>query len=264
MKTGCLCLMAFLIVYVAADAQVVKRKGVEPVVINKKDKKQQALYSLEQLQGKWQEAKRMETGGKTGLAFTDSLQLVFNGKKVEVKDATSMKMGLKGEAQIESPNTLLVAADVFSILHLDKEKLILDDGEFVHELIKKEQFYSETVGKIIIEREIIIEPVDVDLKLLTGKWLVYRRQAEAGIRNEEQALIKSLDIKEILSDSKASGDIVFFTNDITITMPCTFIFSAGNMTIDTEKYTWTFYTYKADGNEFVFGEQGKFLYYTKH
>lgn len=246
----------------AAEAQKVKRKGVEPVQVSKQ--KGPGKYTLEQLQGRWQEVRRTATGTKPLIDFTDTLLLRIDGKKAEVKDATSMQIGLKGEAQLEDPNTLTVAADVFSIISLDTSKLVLDDGEFTRELRKKSQYYYETLGRAVVEPEKFEEPVMVDIRKNFGRWTIYRRQAEAGMRNDEQALLKSFDIKEVISDIKGIGEVAFYTSDITETMPCTFLFSQGSMTIETEKHVWVFTTYKGDGTEIVFGEKGRFLYYAKH
>lgn len=259
-----LILLTCLLLFPDAWAQRVKRKGVEPMDVGRKKSAKQSNYQLDQLQGRWQEIRRSPQDNSSALAFTDSLLIRIDGKKGEVRDATSMRIGLIGEAQLEPDNMLSIAADIFEIKYLDKEKLILDDGEFLRVLQKKEIFYHETVGKTPVQAEAIGEPVAINIEQLMGKWLIYRRQAEAGIRDEARMLIKSFEIKEIISGNKASGEIAFFSNDITETATCTFIFSNGNMTLETDKHNWVFMTYKADGQEFIFGEKGRFMYYAKH
>lgn len=246
----------------AQKVQKVKRKGTEPLPVKKPSKV--PLYTIEQIQGRWQEIRRVPTGTSSQVDFNDTLQIRITGKKAEVKDATSMQIGMKGEASIEESNILTVAADVFTILSLDNQSLSLDDGEFTRVMVKKDKYYAETLGKDVIEQETIQDPINIDLRLNAGRWLVYRRQAEAGTRSEELALLKSFEINDLLSDSKGSGTVVFYNSDKTETLPCTFIFSDGSLTMDTEKHVWVFYTYKGDGKEMIFGEKGKFLYYAKH
>ena len=256
------CLVSLTLTAGAQKVQKVKRKGVDPIPVRNPSKAPQ--FSLEQMQGRWQEIKRIPANGQDGISFNDTLQIRIEGKKAEVKDATSMQIGMKGEAQIEEGNTLTVAADVFTILSVDSNSLRLNDGEFTRVLVKKEKYYTETVGKQTIEQEKYEEAISIDLRTNAGRWIIYRRQAEAGIRSDELALLKSFEINDFLSDNKGSGTVVFYNSDKTETLPCTFIFSDGSLTMDTEKHVWVFTTYKGDGKELVFGEKGKFLYYAKH
>ena len=61
----------------------------------------------------------------------------------------------------------------------------------------------------MVEPEKFEEPVMVDIRKNFGRWTIYRRQAEAGMRNDEQALLKSFDIKEVISDIKGIGEVAF-------------------------------------------------------
>ncbi|HCY88654.1 MAG TPA: hypothetical protein DHV17_00195, partial [Chitinophagaceae bacterium] len=140
-----LILLTCLLLFPDAWAQRVKRKGVEPMDVGRKKSAKQSNYQLDQLKGRWQEIRRSPQDNSSALAFTDSLLIRIDGKKGEVRDATSMRIGLIGEAQLEPDNMLSIAADIFEIKYLDKEKLILDDGEFLRVLQKKEIFYHETV-----------------------------------------------------------------------------------------------------------------------
>jgi len=246
------------------NAQRVIRKGVTENRPAGNNGKPVPKYSISQLNGKWQEVKRVSIDSNLAVSFSDSLLLDFKEDKVEVKDATSMRMTMKGEAQIEAPNTLVAAADVFKIRSLDKRTLIIGDGEFVKELQKKEQFYYETLGKLKVEQDTVSKPVSIDIKNVKGKWIVYARKAIPGATNDQTALIRSLDIGSISEDGIAFGQATFYTKDFTKTLPCQMVTKDGAIKIVTDQYIWNFYTYKADGVEFVFGETGKLVYYAKH
>lgn len=243
-------------------AQKVKRKGVTQ---NQPVKKERVTkYSLSQLSGRWQEIKRIPAGSKEPIGFSDSLLMNFYDDKVELKDATSMRISVTGEAQIEAPNFLSVAGDVYTILSLDKTTLIIDDGEFRRELQKKDQFYYETLGKIKVEKDSVSAPVNIDINNLKGKWLVYSRKAQPGATNQQTALIKSFNIISIAEDGIAYGEIVFYVSDVTKTSQCQLVTKDGVIKIVAGQETWSFFVYKADGKEFVFGETGKLVYYSKH
>lgn len=254
-----ICLLACM--GTTTQAQRVGRRGVRPVTVSNN----KTPHSLNELQGKWQEVARKASNGNEYLPFTDTLQLKFEGSKVEMRDATSMRIGLKGIAEWEDARTLLIAGDEMSVLKLDSLNLVLNDGEWIHEMQRKNVFYSETVGKTSIPQEILQLPVTVtDIKTLRGKWLIYRRDADAGTRNVDQVLIKSIELQEFVSDNKATGEVVFYASDVSEVIPCTFIFNNGDLTILSDKYNWSCYTYKATETEFVFGEQGRLMYYAKH
>ncbi len=223
----------------------------------------ESLYKLDQFQGKWQEVKRTPMNKKDSVAFTDTLLLSFNQDKVEIKDAISMRVSMKGTAQIEAPNFLIAAGDEFRVKYTDKYKIILEDGEFLKELHKKDFFYYETFGKQKVAFDSLNSPVTVDQKNLEGKWTVYRRQALAGSVDEEAVVIKSLEIFPGDTQGSAMGTVVFYKTDVTASSPCKVIFSENSILVITETNTWEFSTYKADGKEFVFGEKGSLLYYAK-
>ena len=105
------------------------------------------------------------------------------------------------------------------------------------------------------------DKIPVDVSLMNGKWLVYRRQAEPGAADQD-ALIKSFSINN--APSANTGEVTFYTSDKTITQPAQFYFQDGTLKIATSGYNWTFNTYKANGKEFVFGWVGQLLYYAKN
>jgi hypothetical protein len=253
--------MTGLLFTATAQKLKVKRKGVIPIEVNKKPPVPD--YTLSQLEGKWQEVKRTAVKAKKELEFTDTLLMKINGNRVELKDATSMNISMKGFAEIEAPNFLIAAGDEYTIVSLDTARLILYDGEIIKELEKKKQYYYETFGKLTVVTETLNTPITVDPKNIEGKWVTYRKQALAGSVDKDAVLIKSLEILPSDRTGSALGQVVFYKSDVSETMPCKIIFGKGNILVITDKYNWDFNTYKADGNEFVFGETGVFLYYSK-
>ncbi len=259
-----LCLLAImtgLLFTATAQKLKAKRKGVTPIEVHKTPPVPD--YTLNQLDGRWQEIKRSGVKAKKEIAFTDTLLMKFTGHKVELKDATSMNISMNGIAEIEAPNFLIVAGDEYTIISLDTSKLIIYDGEIIKEMEKKKQFYYETFGKLAVKTEIMTTPITIDPKNIEGKWVTYRKQALAGSVDKDAVLIKSLEILPSDRTGSALGQVVFYKSDVSETMPCKIIFGKGNILVITDKYNWDFNTYKADGNEFVFGETGVFLYYSK-
>ncbi len=248
-----------------AIAQKPIRKGMPPVNTTKSiTSKNKAYYNIGQLNGKWQEVKRTSIKGGAAIAFSDSLLMQFDSNKVEIKDATSMRMTMKGDAFIDPPYILFAAGDEYIIRALDKTVLLLDDGEYIKELHRKEQFYYETLGKLTVATDTLNGPIKADPKLLEGKWIVYRRQAMAGSVESDAVVIKSLEIFPSNTIGSAQGKVVCYKSDITEAFPCKIVFGESDILVITDSYVWEFQTYKADGNEFIFGELGRLLYYAKH
>ena len=238
-------------------SQRVVRKGVNPVEVKKANPA--AFYNIAQLNGKWQEVLRTNPGSVIAINFSDTLLLNFNKNKVEVRDGVSMNM--KGEASIEPPHTLNAAGDVYTIKSISGNTMLLDDGEFVHRMQKTPRFYYEILGKdsILIER--YETPAIVDLKHLPGKWVVYRRQAVPGKVSDEN-LLKSIQVHPFNAGDIIKGEVVIYNADITLPLPATFYFNNGVMKIVTNRLSWDFNTYKANGKEFIFGDS-QLVYFTK-
>lgn len=244
-----------------SNAQRVVRKGVTEN--QAKQKQSEAKYSLSQLQGKWQEVKRITVASLETISFSDSLLLNFLDEKVEVKDATSMRISMNGDAQIDAPDILSVAGDVYTIRSVSTNKLVIDDGEFTREMQKKDQFYYETLRKIPVEKDSVSVPVTIDINNLKGKWLVYARKAKPGSVTALTPVIKSIEINSISADGIAFGEIVYYTSNISKIISCKLVTKDGVIKIITDKDTWSFNAYKADGKEFIFGETDKLVYYLK-
>lgn len=238
------------------------RKGMLPTQVVRQQST--AYYKVSQLGGKWQEIKRTPLHAKDAIAFTDTLLMQFDSNKVEIKDATSMRMTMRGDAYIDPPYNLIAAGDEYVIKSLDKTRLVLSDGENVKEMEKRERFYFETLGKLTVQVDSINTPIKVDPKNLVGKWIVYRRQAMAGTVDGDAAVIKSIDIFPSNTTGSAMGQVVCYKTDVTESLACKIVFDKENILVITDRYVWEFNTYKADGKEFVFGEVGQLVYYAKH
>lgn len=255
--------LGFLVSGLNSWAQKPIRKGMPPITVTKSTAK--PLYSIEQLQGKWQETERRATSAKEQkLDFTDTLLIRFDSNKVEIKDATSMRMSMKGVAIIDAPNNLTAAGDEFTINAVEKNKLVLNDGDFIRVLAKKDKFYFETVGKLTVETDTLANAISFDPKNLEGKWIVYRRRALAGSVDPNEMIIKSLEISPSQVSGSATGMVVCYKSDITETLPCKINFGTNSITVETDKRNWAFNIYKATTNEFVFGNASTLLYYSKH
>src|SRR6476661_1892849 len=107
-----------LLTGIAGIAQKPIRKGMPPIQVAKPPERA-AYYSVSQLNGKWQEVKRTSIRGKKPVDFSDTLLLQFDSNKVEIKDATSMRMTMRGDAFIEPPYNLIAAGDEYIIRSLD-------------------------------------------------------------------------------------------------------------------------------------------------
>jgi hypothetical protein len=169
-------------------------------------------------------------------------------------------MSQKGNASV-SGTGLQVAGDSYIILSLSKNTLMINDGEYNRLFTRKKTFYHETLGKIIVQKDDISDPVSIDKSKLDGKWHVYRTQAMPGAA-EDSAIIKQISFKETGSDS-VSGEIVFTKAGVTETQPFKATLDKGSLVISTNVFSWNLLTYKANGKEFIFGHQGGLVYFAK-
>jgi len=236
----------------------VKRKGVTPMDVTKNPPANTSMYSLNQFTGKWQEVSRAD-GRNNGVGFKDTLFYTFSDKG-EVFSRDGVNMSLMGEALIDPGNVLVAAADVFTIRSMNKNEVVLDDGEYLHTLVRKNGFWYETLPTTEVVPEKLNTPVSVNASALSGKWKVYRRAAQPG--TTDKVLIRILNVSKISNDNSASGDITFYRSEKLETLPCTITIDGSRMHISTEKNTWNFTVYKADGKDLVFGD-ASLMYYCK-
>ena len=235
----------------------VKRKGVTPINVTK-IQPANSIYSLRQFSGKWQEVSRTDLKKNT-VPFKDTLFYNFSDKG-EVFSRDGVNMSLMGEAAIDPGNVLVAAADVFTIKSMNNDQVILDDGEYIHTLVRKKDFWYETLPTNAVVPETFNSPVSARVSAVAGKWKVYRRAAQPG--TTDKVLIRILNVQYIHNINTASGEIMFYNSEKLETLPCTIKLSGEAMQITTEKNTWNFKVYKADGNDLVFGD-GSLMYYAK-
>lgn len=235
----------------------VKRKGVTPLDVSKVANNN-PTYSLAQFSGKWQEVIRKGIKTNTQVDFKDTLFYIFSGETVQSRDGVNMS--LKGEAAIDEGNVLIAAADVFTIRSMTNNQVVLDDGDYLHTLVRKKVFWYETLPNTAAEEEKFTNPVTVSASALSGKWKVYRRAALPG--TQDKVLIRILNIQNIKDNKNATGEITFYKTEKLETLPCTILLDGERMHIATEKNTWNMNIYKADGRDLVFGD-ASLMYYCK-
>lgn len=236
----------------------VKRKGVSPLDVTKTSAPVKSRYMLEQFTGKWQEVSRTDKTNSS-ISFKDTLFYTFleNGK---VYSRDGVNMSLMGEAAIETGNVLVAAADVFNIISMNNTRVVLDDGDYLHTLVMKKEFWSETLPDNAVTEEKFTNPVSVNVSALSGKWKVYRRAAQPGTL--DKVLIRILNVQNIRNDKSATGEITFYRTEKLETLPCSIMLDGGRIRITSEKNSWNMNVYKADGKDLVFGD-ASLMYYCK-
>ena len=240
-----------------AAAQKVVRKGVRPV--GNKKAMPTTFYNVNQLTGKWQEYSRQSEAASTHINFTDSLMLNFYKRdSVLIKDGISISQ--RGVVAIDGPATLMLAGDQYTILMLNKNTLVINDGEFVRSLIKTKSFYSESLGNLKLTMESFEKPLPIDARKLLGRWDVYRRQANPGL--QDSVLIKSVTFTSVEKNALA-GSIAYYSSSKTETAHFTGYLSGTDLHINAANISWHLSTYKASKDEFVFGRDKVIVYYAK-
>jgi hypothetical protein len=246
------------------SAQRVGRRGVNPVNTTTSKKGQVYNFTLEQLKGRWQEIKRTDPD-KAALPVTDTIYLHFTDPdKVETRDGT--KTIMRGVAFIDDPGNILVAAaDVYTIGAVSpSELLLLDDDGTVHTLVKKEIFWRETLGKNPITDPVLDTPLDPDLSSLEGtSWTVYRRRAKPGATSNESVLIRYIKSIKNNADKTATAELTFYSKDKTEVMPCTITIVKNQVEIKAGDHSWLMFVYKAEKDEFIFGDHKTLIYFAK-
>jgi hypothetical protein len=263
--------ICFIVVFVlateAAVAQKVTRKGMPPIDVSKdktgRGKKKAALYDIGQFNGKWQETYRTDNSNNL-LDFTDTLYLHFpDTGRVTTRNGTTSNM--KGEAAIDGNNTLLAAADVYTIVSLSDSVVVLDNQEgLVHTLKRTSKFHFENYGKAAITQNEFNDPVSVSLQDVLGKWMVYRKLAKPGAINPPVNIITYLKITDSTGENTAKGEVTFYQTDKSIMQPCFIKVTNAGLDITAGEYNWQLFVYKADKKEMVFGDVAVLLYYAKY
>lgn len=249
-----------------ATAQKVTRKGMPPIDVSKnktgRGKKNKSLYNIGQFNGKWQEASRTDDN-KNPVDFTDTVYLHFTdtGRVITRNGNTS---NMRGIAAIEDPNTLLAAADVYSIVSLSDSQAVLDNQEgFIHTLKKVNRFRFEDYGRDSVKQEGFNDPIPVTLQDVMGKWMVYRKDAKPGVINPPVNIIQNLKITDSTDENTANGEVIFYQTDQSTILPCKVKVTNSGLDITAGEYSWLLFVYKANKKELVFGDAGVLLYYSK-
>ncbi len=266
MRTKSLATVLLLFITIgSALAQRVKRKGVTPMDVTKNrqaDAAQKNGFSTEQLLGKWQEVSRTDRSG-AGVPFTDTLYLNFMSPQ-RVMTRQGMAANMTGDAAIDGPNTLLAAADVYSILSITDSILTLDNQEdFIHTLKKTGGFIFENYGKNPVKTELFTDPVPVTLPEVMGRWMVYKKDAKPGVINPPVNIIQYLKITDSTGENMADGEVTFYQTDKSFTLPCSIKVTSAGLDITAGGYNWFLFVYKADKKEMVFGDAAVLLYFSK-
>ena len=240
------------------------RKGMLPISKTVVHTDPAPQYEIRNLNGKWQEIKRI-TARNERKEFADTLMLMLSNGHGILKSSNDMNMVMKGEASVESGNMLSVAGSEFTLLGYSGSYLTLKDEEGMTRSLKRvKRFYGETVGKDSIKLPVYTTPVNAEAALLNGKWDVYRRDAEPGFITNTTTLVRSISFNTI-SGNGGTGEVTTYTgSDNSITSPMKFSVNGSTLTISTDKQDLTVSVYKADGKEFVFGRSGAILSFAKH
>ncbi len=245
----------------------VKRKGVHPIDMSKGNPVPAgtAMYTIGQLNGNWQEFRRVNQSNNRQ-DFTDTLLIAIKNNRGMVKDQISMNMEMMGDASVEPPATLAIAGDTYTIKKADNRMLVLQDDNFIHVMKRVDYFNYQAAGKDSIVQPRYTALNDINLRSLSGKWFVYKRQAVPGYINENTTLIKSVSILNYNEDGSASGEIVTYKGEDNISEPssCTISFTGGKLNINSKTGSVWFSVLKADGNEFIFGDENGVMNYAKH
>jgi hypothetical protein len=245
------------------NAQV-HRQGVTP--INRGTRGGPAKtpdYTLQDLKGKWQEFKRTDYRGND-VGFGDSLLLNFtDSDQVETRTSISNSMSMTGVASIDGDNNLTAAADQYTIKSFGKNEMVLDDNDqYLHQFKKIDKFWYEMLGKLTIKQDRYDSSVQVQLRIILGKWSVYKKQAKPGYVTGDMQLIKYLNLTTKISDSTASGDITYYQGQSSFQLPCTVTLSGSDIKIVCSQGKWNLSIFQADSNNFIFGDDS-LLYFSK-
>jgi hypothetical protein len=143
---------------------------------------------------------------------------------------------------------------------MNNNQVVLDDGQYLHTMVRKNEFWYETLPTNAVVPETYNTPVSVRASALAGKWEVYRRAAQPG--TIDKVLIRILNVEYIHNINTASGEIMFYKSEKLETLPCTIKLNGEAMQITTERNTWNFKVYKADRKDLVFGDDS-LMYYCK-
>ena len=222
-----------------------------------KGKAAQAKFSLDDMQGKWQEARR-EDLGKEAIPFTDTLLLQINGTQSVHSQGNTMTM--RGPAAIDGAYLSLPTGD-YEIKKLSAKELVLFDGETTTTLSKVSHFYKESLGKDSVKTETLATD-NIQAESIIGDWNIYRRSAEAGSIPADHKMLKRMIITET-ADKKLTGRIEYGQENNGYNEEATFTIQGNTLLVVTDKTNLKLLNYKAQNGEFIFADEAGMIYYSK-
>ena len=137
--------------------------------------------------------------------------------------------------------------------------MVLNDGEHVRAFRKTQRFHHETLGRLKANIESHEKPMAINPAKLAGRWDVYRRQANPG--TADSILVKSITFTA--TGAALAGSVSYYSAGTTSTETFTGSISGTTLLVHTANKHWTWDTFKADGEEFVFGKDKEIIYYAK-
>lgn len=256
-KITWLCVLSvFLGTY--ANAQRVKRKGVDPIPLKQPPPKTTSL-NVSLFTGKWQETRRMDSKGKT-VSFSDTLYVHFlQQDSVSVRLGRSMTM--KGLTQLEG-NIISLAGDDYQVLKQTASQLTLDDGDYLRVLEKTNSFHWEEAERTRISRKEYSQPVALNAAHFPGKWGVYRTQSAPGELPKQHEPLRSLSVDSVWHATQWSGTATTVVQGKNQTYSVQFEQKGTVLAISGEQYNQQFNVLESSEKELVI-EQNNIKYFFK-
>ncbi|MEI9933454.1 MAG: hypothetical protein WDM71_01050 [Ferruginibacter sp.] len=133
-------LLSFIVASTHAQVTV---KGVKPRMRGPKTSTA-STFTMDQLQGKWQEYQRINLKSNSDVSFNDTAQLYFiDNENAVTKTTSSNSMTMKGSADIDDENVLTVVTDVYTIVSVTKDNMELDDDNYKHLFKRVDAFWGK-------------------------------------------------------------------------------------------------------------------------
>jgi hypothetical protein len=214
-------------------------------------------YAQEQWSNRWKESSRKDEKGKA-IAFTDTMMLTTTD---QVSVSIRKGNGFQYNGTVEG-DMLDLGGKEYTVKKMNKETIILSDEMATYTLMReKKNMEHANAAKNIAENKAPDKPLlQVDFKMLVGKWTVYKREnkgtAPARINYNTQ-----LNIVNINSET----DMQFFASKSNQSPYVTYQkFERGTLTmITTGQETKNFTILKATADEIIIEDADNMLYFLK-
>ncbi|MBK7764272.1 MAG: hypothetical protein IPI46_13160 [Bacteroidetes bacterium] len=215
----------------------------------------QAQSKLSDLQGKWQEEKRLNKREKE-IEFTDTIRIEFQTSGF----AMIRRSGggtFTGEAELKQEN-LSIDHQKFEIEELTKNALVLSDKQGLHHLKRMDEFTMSPVKRVLPGVE--EGKRDFSFKSVQGKWTCYKK-TDPDFKGTT-FYIKSIDIKEEKPRGTFLGTASFNNSDSVYTTDAKIIFDGNVCSITSAEQVVKAKVLKSDGEEMIL-ESGTVNYFLK-